>query len=144
MYIPWLLLGMLCDVFVSFLGSIYIALKLTKKLAYTSLISGIINITINLIFIKLIGIYAAVFSTIIAFFVMALYRYYDIKKYINIRINFKEMKLIPILMLVSMIVYYLINGLYKLFLSIILLALIAILNIEYLKNLKTYIIKKRS
>lgn len=142
-YIPLLLIGMLFDVFVSFLGSIYIALKLTKKLAITSLISGIINVVFNLIFIKHFGIYAATFSTIIAFLTMSIYRFYDIKKYIEIKINLSKIWFLIVLLFSSLVVYYYFYGFYKVILSFSIIILVLIINFEYLKKIKIFLIKKK-
>ena len=78
------------NIFVSLLGSVYVALKKTKEIAKTSIYAAIINIILNLIFIKYIGLYAASISTLIAYFIMSIYRFVDIKKYVNIVLDKKN------------------------------------------------------
>ena len=58
---------------------------MTKQVASVSIIGAIINIIINVIFIKYIGLYAASISTAVSYFVMMIYRHIDLKKYINIK-----------------------------------------------------------
>lgn len=84
-YIPILVLGVTFNVGVSLYSSIYIAKKMTKKVAATSVMGAIINIVINIALIKYIGLYAAAFSTMIAYFSMMMYRHFDLKKYLNIK-----------------------------------------------------------
>ncbi len=90
-YIPLLLLGAFFNSFAGLLGSIYVALKRTKEIADTSLAAGIINIALNLVFIKKAGIYAAAASTVISFMVLCLYRSIDLRKYIKVSINSKRL-----------------------------------------------------
>ncbi len=109
MYIPILIIGTLFHVLVSMLGTIYIAKKLTKEVAKTSLYAGILNIVINLLCIKFIGIYAAAISTAIAFGSMGIYRYKDVQKYVKIKFDKKMIIEIIVLFIVSIIIYYINN-----------------------------------
>lgn len=84
--IPILMLATLFNVFVSFLGSIYIAKKLTNEIAKTSIMSAFINIIVNICLIKHIGLYAASISTLISYFVMFVYRLLDSKKYVKLSV----------------------------------------------------------
>lgn len=105
-YIPILLIGMIFNIIVSFLGSIYVAKKLTNEIAKTSLGAGILNIIINLLLIKYIGVYAAAISTVLAFFIMAIFRLIDVQKYVKLRINLREFYIEFILFLISLFLYY--------------------------------------
>ena len=105
-YIPLLLVGMMFNIIVSFIGSIYVALKKTKEVAKTSLWASILNIVINLCLIKTLGIHAAVISTILSFLIMSIYRYIDVQRYVSLKINYKMLlQLITVLLLV-IITYY--------------------------------------
>lgn len=110
-YIPILLVGTLFHILVSMLGTIYVAKKLTKEVAKTSLYSGILNIVINLVCIKYIGIYAAAISTAIAFLVMGVYRCIDVQKYVKIKFNKKMIIEIILVFSIATIIYY-INNIY--------------------------------
>lgn len=84
-YIPILVLGVVFNVAVSLYSSIYIAKKMTKQVAATSIIGAVINIVVNVLLIKVIGLYAAALSTMLAYFSMMIYRHFDLKKYLNIK-----------------------------------------------------------
>lgn len=84
-YIPVLALGVVFNVGVSLYSSIYIAKKMTKEVAATSVMGAIINIVVNIALIKFIGLWAATISTMISYFSMMMYRHFDLKKHINIK-----------------------------------------------------------
>ena len=62
------------------LSAIYIGKKKSSEMAKTSACAAILNIFINLIFIKIIGIWAAVISTVVSYLIVSVYRLYDVKK----------------------------------------------------------------
>ena len=109
-YIPILLYANIWNIIINLIGGIYVALKKTKKIASTTIISAVINIFINLVLIKFIGLYAACISTFISYFAMTIYRYYDLKKYMNVAINFNSILIFTILFSISSALYYLNNN----------------------------------
>lgn len=82
--IPILMLAVLFQVIVGLYSVIYVALKKSNEIAKTSFGAAVINIAVDIVLIKYIGLYAASISTLIAFATMAIYRYFDIKKYVDI------------------------------------------------------------
>lgn len=104
--IPILMLAGMFNILVSFVGSIYVAKKITKEIAKTSIFAAIINIVINIIFIKKIGLYAASISTLIAYMAMCIYRFIDSKKYVNFKFNKKVVYTMIFLLVFSTIIYY--------------------------------------
>ena len=79
--------AMLFSVRVGLYSCIYVAQKNAKKIAYTSISAAIINITVNLILINKIKIFAASISTLVAFFSMFIIRYIDVNKTVHMRIR---------------------------------------------------------
>jgi O-antigen/teichoic acid export membrane protein len=140
--IPILILGSVFNILVSFLGSVYVAKKLTKEIAKTSIIAAIINIVVNIALINQIGLYAASISTVIAYFAMFIYRWIDVKKYVSIKINKTLIAVLSVSFLVAIITYYLKM---KIISIVVLLAVIIIaicINKDSAKYL-TEIVKKR-
>ena len=84
---------------------------MVKQVANTTIISAILNILINLLLIKKFGLYAASVSTLIAYLIMAIYRYIDIKKYLKIKLNFKKILVFFIAFFISSVLYF-VNNLY--------------------------------
>lgn len=137
-YIPILLVGMIFNIIVSFLGSIYVAKKLTKEVAKTSFGAGVLNILINVFLVKYIGIFAAAISTVLAFLIMSIFRIVDIQKYVKLKINFKEFSVVLLLFLISLLLYYFNNTL----ISAIYLVLVIVYVFIDNKNYINLILKK--
>ena len=119
-YIPILILANLFSILVGLIGGIYVAKKKTKEIAYTTIFSAIINIIINILFIKRIGLYAACISTLLAYLAMFIYRYKSVKKIIDIKIYFKTV-------IIFVVVYSLFAGCYYLKVKYISFAITALL-----------------
>lgn len=81
-YIPFMIISIYFTNMSSFCSGIFAAYKDTKILAPTTIIATIISITFNILFINKIGLFAPVFGTLIAYFVLNLYRNYKLKKYV--------------------------------------------------------------
>ena len=116
--IPILILGSVFNILVSFLGSVYVAKKLTKEIAKTSIIAAI------------------------AYFAMFIYRWIDVKKYVSIKTNKALIAVLSVSFLVAIITYYLKM---KIISIVVLLAVIIIaiyINKDSAKYL-TEIVKKR-
>lgn len=82
---------------------VYIAKKETKELAKTTVISAVVNVFVYIVLIKSCGLLAAGLSTAIAYAVVTIWRYFDVQKYIRVRL---ESKLLMSACVVSMIVLY--------------------------------------
>lgn len=110
--IPISIVGSLFNVVVGLISVIYVAEKNTKAIASTSIVSAVINIIVHLVLIKFIGLYAAVISTFVAFFVMSIYRLMDAsKRYFKIKIDMKFI-IQSLIALIFVFVSYYINNVY--------------------------------
>lgn len=110
--IPISIIGSLFNVVVGLISVIYVAEKNTKAIASTSIVSAVINIMVHLILIKFIGLYAAVISTFVAYFVMSIYRLVDAsKRYLKIKIDMKFI-IQSLITLIFVFVSYYINNIY--------------------------------
>ncbi len=105
-YIPFLVLGTVFNVAICLYSQVYLAKKLSKQVASTAIVGAIINILINVIFIKQIGLYAAAISTMVSYFVMMVYRHFDLKKYVNIKIEKKLIIEAIIIYTFTLLIYY--------------------------------------
>lgn len=104
-YIPILVLGSVFNVVVCLYSGVYIAKKMTKQVSNTAIIGAIINIGINALLVKFIGLYAAAISTALSYLAMLLYRHFDLKKHVNITFE-KGLLLKSILIFTFTIVIY--------------------------------------
>lgn len=108
-HIPILMIAVFFQALQGLYSSVYVALKETKEIAKTSIFSAAINIIVNLIFIKIIGLYAASISTLVAFLTMCIYRYFDIKKYINFHLYKKNILFALVIFFIICSTYYMNN-----------------------------------
>ena len=133
-YIPFLVLGTVFNVALCLYSQVYIAKKLSKQVASTTVIGAVINILLNVLFIKKFGLYAASLSTAISYFVMMVYRHFDLKKYVNIKIE-KGLIIKTILIFTFAItLYYQTNIYIRLFNLVIVCIYAFLLNKEFLFN----------
>lgn len=88
--IPLLVIGSVLNVLQTLYGIIYIGLKDTKQASKSSIMAAIVNITTDLLLIKVVGIYAAAISTICAMLFLSIYRYLDVNKFMSIRLDWKN------------------------------------------------------
>ena len=101
LYIPILVFSVYFSNMASFYGGIFSAYKQTKIIGSTTLVAAVINLAINLIFIKLFGIYAAAISTLISSVFLYVYR----KKKIYELVNLKHSKDLNITILTTIVVF---------------------------------------
>ncbi len=104
--VPIYSLASFFNVIVGLYSVVYIAEMRTGEIAKTSLFSGIINLVINIILIRFIGLYAASLSSAIAFGSMALYRALDVRKYIKQKVNYFVLITVIILFVMGFVSYY--------------------------------------
>lgn len=90
-YSPILIYSTIFSCFTTFMGSIYLASKKTKRSLFTSLVSGVINVGLNVILIPRIGLYGPPISTVASYVTVFIIRAFDSRKLVPFRINLKKM-----------------------------------------------------
>lgn len=140
--IPILILGTMFNVIVGLLSVIYIALKKTSQIAKSSVAAAIVNVAVNMLLVKFIGIYAASISTVVAYAVLATYRYIDLKKYA--KISFKKGKIFTTVIVASVVclAYYSSSIIAQAVGVLVAVAYAWISNKEMLKSIMSAIMKK--
>lgn len=102
LYVPILIVAVYFLCFSQFFSSIFIAFKLSKNVLHSTLSAAIVNVILNLMFIKVLGIYAAVLSTLISNFILAAIRYIEInKKHCRLHLPRKTIIAVSILFIVT-------------------------------------------
>lgn len=141
--IPICVVGTMLNVVVGLYSVIYVALKKTKEIARTAIYSAVINIAVHLLFIKWLGLYAAAISTAVSFAAMVLYRYIDLKKYMEIKLKASIVGKVMLLFGVSLFSYYCNNKVIQGILLVVIVAGVAVMNRSFLFS-AIQMIKKRS
>lgn len=79
--LPILYLGVMFSCMASTLGGIYVAHMKTKSIGITTMISAGINLLIDIIFVRMIGIWAGSISTMVAYLFLFVFRMIDVQKF---------------------------------------------------------------
>ncbi len=103
-YSPILIYSTVFSCFTTFMGSIYIATKRSKRSLVTSLISGIVNVGLNFILIPRIGLYGPALSTVAAYFTVFVVRSFDSRALIPFRIDWKKLVFSNILLVAMTVI----------------------------------------
>ena len=142
-YIPILLLSNVFNAVANVLGGIYIAKKDTGNVAKTTFISATINIIINLVLIKYIGLYAAAVSTLISCILLYVYRLIDVKKYIKLNVEYNFIIISIIIFIVSTYLYNINNYISNVINLSINIIIVYIFNFKIIKKGFNKIFKRR-
>ena len=141
--IPIPILATICQVIVGLVSVVYVARNDTKAIASTAIISAIVNFMIHISLIKYIGLYAAVISTFISYFVFAVYRTYDVsKKYIKIKYECRNLFSMLFITVLILCLYYIENMYTNLFMMIIALLYFILINRKSFTFIKSIVLKK--
>lgn len=104
--VPILMIASLLNIGVGICTTFYVATKQTKKIAIYSVLSAIINISVNIIFIKQIGLFAASISTAVAYLITIIFMIQDVKKMITLHLDMKFLIISFLVLLFSLYSYY--------------------------------------
>lgn len=104
--VPIYLMAAMMNVMVGVLGVVYVALKKTVEIAKTTFIAAVINIVVNLCCISRFGLYAASISTFVGYMVVVIYRVIDVRKYLSIKYDIKQLVRVAIVFAITVLIYY--------------------------------------
>ena len=90
-YSPLLVFALLFNNLQAYFGSFYNAAKKTKELLYSSVTAALVNVILNAILIPIIGVYGAIFATLMSYIIIAIVRIYGSMKFIRFYIDYKQL-----------------------------------------------------
>lgn len=105
-YVPILVVGVIFNIIVSMYGAIYVARKETMKVANTTILASVFNISLTLALVKPLGLYGASIATAASYLILMFLRHYDIRKSISIHYNKLAIAGIIVSYLIILIFYY--------------------------------------
>lgn len=132
---PFLLVSAIYSGFIGFYGQFYIAEKKTKGLMNTSIVSGVLSIILNYIFISLFGLIGVGLASMISLFVGWIIRIYDTSKFITVKINFMNLIANHVVLSVQILLIFLFNGSVLMVLQAVCLVILLVVNLEIVKGL---------
>ena len=104
-YIAILIFGSFFNIVVGALSALYFGYKKTTEIAKTNALAAILNILINFALIHVIGVWAAVISTVVAYIVVAVYRLINIQKAVTLRPKILDFFIISLAFIPNMLLY---------------------------------------
>lgn len=139
-YSSVLLLSVMFNALTSFLGSVFTAVKNSKIIAITTLISAGINVILNSLLIPAIGVQGATIATAVSYFVMWIIRLLISRKYIRIKINIVRDLFLYLLLVLQVVIEHF-EGHYYIG-QVIIFMIIVILNFSYIRIIIKQVMKK--
>ena len=139
-YIPILVISIYYTNMSNFYGGIFTAYKNTKIMGSTTLLAAIMNVTLNLLFIPKMGIWAATLSTLISNVIVFAYRRYRLREYIQLKEKFNYV--FWILLVITLITYYKNNMILNVVMLAIVLVYCIITNKNFIKKMLQPIVHK--
>lgn len=110
LYAPILIYATIFTCFTTFMGTIYSVHKKSVRSLVTALISGGLNIVINVALVKVIGIYSAAFAALASYLVVFVIRAIDCRKLQPFDLHFKKMLLNCTILLLMCVLTYFVPG----------------------------------
>ena len=141
--VPIHMLGAFVYSVIGIYSVVYVAHKKTGGIAKTSFVAAVVNLVVHIGLIRHLGLYASSVSTLLAYFVMFMIRYFDIKKYKTIKVRKSVVFTSITMMSVVIVIYYLQMMWLKVLGLCMALGFAIYLNKELLREIKTTILNKR-
>lgn len=97
-FVPLLLVSAVFGSIAAYYGSLYGALKKSVNNMITTLIAALANLIFNFVLIRTISVWGAVIATAISYFLLALLRMIDVKRYVDLKIDHKKVLFIVVVL----------------------------------------------
>lgn len=135
---PILYLGSYFSVVAGVFGGIYIAHMKTKNVGLTTMLAAVCNLIVDFALINQIGIYAGSISTLVSYFLLTVYRMFNVQKFQTIRYNWRKL----ISAVISLIIMSVISYQRTLMLDILNVLIAVLIVLIFNKNICIAIIKR--
>lgn len=139
---PLLILGMFFCCMSSFQGGIYIAHKKTFNVGVTTMIAAAVNLLIDVVLVNVLGITAGSISTLVAYFLLYIYRQIDVQKIQKIDFNVKKQILYIGLVILFLIICLLNNSIFNVINVFVSIIFCCSVNKESMKNILNKVVKR--
>ncbi len=134
-YTPFLILSVSFTCFSTFMGSVYVASRKSVRSMTTAAIGAAVNIILNIVLIKAMGLHGAALAAFISFLVIFIIRAVDTKKIVMMDMKLPKMIVNSLLLLGMSFVIFLITDV-VLYYSLLALLFIAVAAINFKSGLK--------
>nr|WP_315255259.1 oligosaccharide flippase family protein [uncultured Flavobacterium sp.] len=131
-YMPFLYLGVGFNTVAALISLIYQKSRSTAKITFTTIMGGIVSISLGFILVERWGLYGISISYFLGFFAIYLLRYFDLKKELNLAINEFHYVLSLIIMVAMIFLMNILTFSFQLYLFILVLILVSFIHKELL------------
>lgn len=109
-YVPLLCIPSVWGGMAGYLGSFYSAAKRNNGMFFSTVMGGVITIVFSLCTIRTWGVYGVLWGNVLSYFCIWLYRWLDVKRIVNIKVNlFKDAASWVLLILQALSMMYIQN-----------------------------------
>lgn len=108
-HVPILVMGLLFLCIAQFYGGIYVGRKMSLELGRTSAIAAVVNLAVDLLCVRSIGVYAASVSTLCAYAVLLVIRFVDVRRICRIEYRLRELLPSAVMLVIAFIGAYMDN-----------------------------------
>lgn len=141
-YIPILVIALYYGNMAGFYGTLFTAFKESKIIGKSTVCGAIINLVVHLGLIYFIGIYAAIISTLVSNYAVAIYRKTKLKGYVELK-PLKNYFLAIFMLVLTAGLYYLKNTYTNILSLLIVLVYVFITNKDLINDIKKMIFKRK-
>ncbi|MFR4582432.1 lipopolysaccharide biosynthesis protein [Clostridium cadaveris] len=105
--IPLYMIAVFFNAVIGMISAIYLVENETKLIAISTMVAALINLIVDIILVKIIGIYAAPISSICGYLVISVWRLIDVnKRHCRIKLSKIKLMILFICLLVSLFGFY--------------------------------------
>lgn len=108
-YVPFLMLAVLFGALAGYIGGIFSAAKASKEFAYSTIIGAVLNLVLNLLFVRRIGALGAAIATAICYFVIYMIRVINVKKFIELAVSWSVIILQYVVLTVQSVLLFMLD-----------------------------------
>jgi O-antigen/teichoic acid export membrane protein len=141
-YIPLLVIALYYGNMAGFYGTLFTAFKESKIIGKSTVCGAIVNLVVHLGLIYFIGIYAAIISTLVSNYAVAIYRKTKLKGYVELK-PLKNYYLAILMLVLVAGLYYLRNTYVNILSLLLVLVYVFITNKDLINDVKKMIFKRR-
>lgn len=130
-YVPLLCIPSVWGALSGYLGTFYAASKKNNGMFISTILGGIVTVGFSIVTINSIGIMGVIIGNLLSYFIIWLYRWIDVKKFVKIETNIlKDILAWILLFFQALIVMYVDNWVWMYMLNLICISLLVIANKE--------------
>lgn len=142
--LPLYILAVFFNVVIGLISPIYLVNNETKKVATSTMVAAFINVFVDLLLIRIIGMYAAPFSSVCGYMTISFWRLWDVnKRHCKICMEKKKVAILVILFIIMTLSYYSAQWILQLLNLIIAVVISVMMNLSILKQFAVMLVRKK-